>query len=112
MECDMYHIIVYAPPDVSNLIRSEMAKAGAGHIGNYDNCSFSCKGKGRFRPLIGATPAIGTEGQIEEVDEERIEAAVTPDKISDVIEALKKAHPYEEPAIHVLPMFDYKNFKS
>jgi len=73
-------------------------------IGNYDNCSFSMKGAGRFRPLKGSNPTIGKQGKIEEVPEERIEVVVTSHQLKGVVEAVKKVHPYEEPAIHVLPM--------
>ena len=104
----MYHLIVYCPEDVADAVRLAAANAGAGKIGNNDNCSFSCKGTGRFRPLSGATPAIGTVDELEEVAEERIEFMVTEEHLQTVVDAVVEAHPYEEPAIHVLKMLDYK----
>ncbi len=87
-----------------------MATAGAGRIGNYDSCSFSARGTGRFRPLKGAHPAIGKEDTLEEVEEECIEVVVEEANLKNVLLAILKAHPYEEPAIHVLSMHDYKEF--
>ncbi|MDD5103079.1 MAG: hypothetical protein PHX93_01620 [Candidatus Peribacteraceae bacterium] len=84
-----------------------MAGAGAGSIGRYDSCSFSSRGTGRFRPLKGATPAVGAVGSLEEVEEERIETVVQEDALQKVLQAIVKVHPYEEPAIHVLKMEDY-----
>ena len=56
----------------AEIIRGALGKAGAGKVGNYDFCSFSVKGVGRFRPLKGADPAIGQIGKLEEVAEEQI----------------------------------------
>ncbi|MEK7218221.1 MAG: hypothetical protein AAB728_02025 [Patescibacteria group bacterium] len=104
-----YHLIVYAPVPDAPRVRKALADAGAGSLGKYDSCSFSSRGTGRFRPLEGANPAIGSVGKIEEVEEERIEVMVDVPKEEDmknVIAAIRKSHPYEEPAIHVLPIID------
>src|SRR3989344_4287881 len=106
----LYHLIIYSPLEAADKIRKAAADAGAGKIGLYDSCSFSSKGTGKFRPMKGAKPAIGSVGEPEMVEEERIEFVVTEDTISDVITAIKNVHPYEEPAIHVLPMEDYKQW--
>lgn len=84
-----------------------MATAGAGRVGNYDSCSFSVRGTGRFRPLEGAHPAIGSVGQLVEVEEERIEAVVEvtdETALKNIVKRIRAAHPYEEPAIHILPI--------
>lgn len=104
-----YHIIVYVPVSDAERIRSVMTSAGVGKMGNYDSCSFSVRGTGRFRPLKGAHPTIGTVGTAEEVEEERIEAILeTPNEntLKEILRKIRTAHPYEEPAIHVLPMID------
>lgn len=104
----LYHIIVYVPLAYADGVRRAMAAAGAGRIGHYDSCTFSCRGTGRFRPDEGAHPAIGSPGTLEEVEEERIEAVVREDDLKPTLQAIVQAHPYEEPAINVLPMEDYK----
>ncbi|MFH1444724.1 MAG: hypothetical protein ABIG34_05055 [Candidatus Peregrinibacteria bacterium] len=105
----MYLLVVIAPVTHADAIRKAMAAAGAGRIGNYDSCSFSNRGTGRFRPNDDALPAIGLAGRLEEVEEERIEVAVLDDDLKAVLKAIVKAHPYEEPAIYVLPMENYKD---
>jgi len=104
MQFSHYHLIVYVPVLHADAVRAALAASGAGKIGNYDSCSFSMKGTGRFRPLEGSNPAIGSQGKIEEVPEERIEVVVTAEHVNEVIQAVKKVHPYEEPAIHTVPM--------
>lgn len=106
----LYTLVVFVPLTHADQVRTAMAGAGAGKIGHYDSCSFSCKGTGRFRPLKGATPAIGTIGRVEEVEEERIEVVVKEEDLANVLRAIRSVHPYEEPAIHLLPMRDYHDF--
>lgn len=100
-----YHLIIYVPVENAQAIRDVLAGGGAGQIGNYDSCSFSILGIGRFRPLAGADPHVGSIGKVEEVEEERIEVVI-PDGVDlqALLGDIRKAHPYEEPAIHVLPM--------
>ena len=62
MQAELYHVIILAPVDSADAVRKALADAGAGHIGNYDSCSFSSKVTGRFRPLEGSDPAIGSQG--------------------------------------------------
>ncbi len=105
----LYHVIIYVPVSHADDIRKALEKSGAGSIGNYSGCSFSTRGIGRFRPLKNAHPAIGNIGNMEEVEEERIEVVVTKETLHEALKAVKTVHPYEEPAIHVLPMKDYKD---
>lgn len=103
----MYHLIIYVPLQNADAIRSVLAANGTGKIGNYDSCSFSTRGTGRFRPLKGADPHLGKIGSVEEVEEERIEVVVTDDvDLKKLLSELRKAHSYEEPAIHVLGMVE------
>ena len=107
MDTPFYHLIIYAPEENADAIRKALRDAGAGKIGHYDSCSFSSKGTGRFRPLKGANPAIGSKESLEKVSEERIEVVVQKEDLGKILKAVKEAHPYEEPAMHVLPMLDY-----
>lgn len=99
-------IVVFTPLSHAKAVREALAKAGAGKIGNYDSCSFSIFGTGRFMPLKGAKPFIGKEGEVEEVDEERIEVICPAEKLEDVLAAVKMVHPYEEPAIDFYPLLN------
>lgn len=73
-----------------------MGDAGAGVLGNYHHASFSSKGTGRFIPGKGAHPTIGQIGQLTEVEEERIEVICEKEKVTEVVAAIKRVHPYEE----------------
>ena len=94
-------IVITVPVSHTDIVREAMGKAGAGRIGNYEFCSFSSRGTGRFRPLAGANPAIGQVGELEQVEEERIEVTCDRELVEDVIKAIKSVHPYEEPVIDV-----------
>lgn len=93
-------VVVFVPLDAAQRVRQAAADAGAGAIGNYRACSFSAPGEGRFEPLQGARPAIGRVGRLEVVDEVRVEMIVPRAKARAVVDAIRAAHPYEEPAWH------------
>ena len=99
-------VTTYVPVEQAAAVRAAIAGAGAGGIGDYDSCSFSTPGTGRFRPLDGAQPAIGEVGRAEEVAEERVEAVLPRSARTAVVAALLAAHPYEEPAYDVVELAD------
>ena len=96
-----YKIVVTVPENETDKLRLVIGAAGGGKIGNYIHCSFSTKGTGRFLPSEGADPTIGQIGQLEEVPEVRIEVSCDEPSLKNVIAAIRKNHPYEEPAIDV-----------
>lgn len=97
--------ITYVPPETLSSVRAACAGAGAGHIGNYDACSFSWPGTGTFRPLPGADPYTRTEtGALEEAGEIRLEMIVPAHLRDAVVDAARAAHPYEEMAFDVVPL--------
>ena len=95
-------LTVMVPVDAASVVRAALAEAGAGAIGDYDFASFSSPGQGRFRPLEGANPTIGTVGEIAEVEELRVEVVLPRERRRAVVAALRAAHPYEEPAYDVI----------
>lgn len=97
----MYKVVVYVPVADAERIRRAIGDSGGGNIGAYSHCSFSSRGMGRFTPTDNAKPAIGEIGKPEEVEEERIEFVCETHCIDKVIAAIRKVHPYEEPAIEV-----------
>ncbi|MBU1074756.1 hypothetical protein KJ705_01620 [Patescibacteria group bacterium] len=97
-------LVVYVPIDHADKVRESLVKAGAGHVGNYDCCSFSSRGVGRFRPLEGSNPVIGELGKLEEVEEERIEVLCPRDRVKEAINAMTKVHPYEAVAYDIYPV--------
>ncbi|HEU4811346.1 MAG TPA: Nif3-like dinuclear metal center hexameric protein [Nocardioides sp.] len=99
-------ITVHVPAGHAEAVRDALTGAGAGTIGDYDSCTFSTAGEGRFRPLDGATPAIGEVGRVETVDEVKVQAVLPRSRRSAVVAAMVAAHPYEEPAYDVVELAD------
>ena len=91
-------VVVYVPADHSDAVQQAMFDAGAGRVGNYDECGWSVEGQGTFRPLGGAEPFAGQVGVRERAHERRVEVVTTPELLSAVLQAMKAAHPYEEVA--------------
>lgn len=98
----MIHLSFYVPVKDAQRVKNAMFEAGAGKIGNYDFCSFDIKGIGQFRPLAGSHPTIGSEGQLEQVEELKVEMVLEDKVLTQVIEALKANHPYETPAYYAI----------
>jgi len=88
--------VVFVPLTHTDIIRQALGEAGAGKIGNYDFCSFSTHGVGRFRGNENSNPSIGKSGKYESIEEERIEVIIPRGILNTVIEKIKSVHPYEE----------------
>lgn len=97
-------LVIFTPISYADIVRKALGEAGAGKIGNYDFCSFSSRGIGRFRGNQKSNPTIGKAGKYEEVEEERIEVVVPREILEKVIEAVRKVHPYEEVAFDIYPI--------
>ena len=100
----MVKIRVFVPKEAVEKIRLALGEAGAGKQGNYDFCSCTYNCEGRFRPLAGARPTIGKIGDLEMVEEMIVEAICEKKKIKEVVAKIKSVHPYEEPAIDIIPL--------
>ena len=99
-------LVTFVPRRDAEAVRTALTGAGAGSIGDYDTCTFTTEGEGRFRPLHGANPVIGRVGEIEVVAETRIETVFPRARRQRVVEAMRSAHPYEEPAYDVFELAD------
>jgi hypothetical protein len=96
-----YKVVVTVPEGEADKLRNSIGNAGGGKVGNYNHCSFSVKGTGRFLPVDGASPTIGQVGQLEEVAEERIEITCDSESVKAVVATIRETHSYEEPAIDI-----------
>jgi len=94
-------LIVFVPPEALDTVRDALFDAGAGRIGDYERCSWYTEGTGTFLGGAGTDPAIGEAGREERVTELRLETVFPAERHEDVIAALRRAHPYEEPAFDV-----------
>lgn len=106
MEFSKVKIVTFVPVQDSERVRNALAQSGAGRIGEYSYCSYSVKGNGRFLPSSGANPHVGVVGQINTVEEERIEVVCQRKNAKTVIAAMKETHPYEEVAYDVYPLLE------
>ncbi len=112
MQIDVKNVKIFVTIPLSSVknVRNAVCDAGAGVIGNYTFCTYSVKGKGTFLPNDNANPYIGKKSKFEEVKEEKLEFVCPVEKVKAVITALRKAHPYEEPAIDIVPLLDEASF--
>ena len=94
-------LAVYCPVSDTEKVKEALFQAGAGDIGNYDECSFSAKGEGTFRANEGCDPHIGNIGERHTEKEEKIEVIFPKYKENTIISALKQAHPYEQVAYQI-----------
>jgi dinuclear metal center YbgI/SA1388 family protein len=101
---ELYKVVVFVPRANADSVRSAAFNAGAGRIGNYSGCSFTVDGTGTFHPGEEASPAVGKTGTDVKVEETRLEMTVPSGTLGPVLFNLRKAHPYEEPAIDVYPI--------
>ena len=97
-------IIVGAPTDHITAILDAIAQAGGAIIGDYTHCSFSNAGQGTFKPGEGATPHTGEKGALNRVAETRLETFCDIRRAKAVVQAIRAAHPYEEPVIYLVPL--------
>ena len=94
-------LVTFVPREHSGTVLSALYEAGAGHIGNYDQCSFAVEGRGTFRPNEKAKPTIGQSDIQEVVEETRLEVMFPAHLQTRVLAALRAAHPYEEVAFYM-----------
>ncbi|MCZ8511189.1 Nif3-like dinuclear metal center hexameric protein [Paenibacillus filicis] len=97
-------LVVFAPQDHAENVRKALFEAGAGWIGDYSHCSFNIEGTGTFMPKEGTDPYIGQQGKLEAVKEIRIETIVPQSVERKAVQAMLRAHPYEEVAYDLYPL--------
>ena len=103
-------IFVTIPLDSVEKVREAVCNAGAGIIGEYTFCTSSTKSVGTFIPSENANPHIGERNKLEFVEEEKLEVICDVDKVKNVIAKLREVHPYEEPAIDIVPLIEESYF--
>lgn len=102
----LYKVTTFVPESSADAVRHAMGTAGAGKIGNYEHCSFSLHGEGRFIGNEESHPVIGEAGTLTVAPEAQVNAIVDGAHLSQVIESMKAAHPYEEVAYEVVSLVE------
>ncbi|KAK0670329.1 GTP cyclohydrolase 1 type 2/Nif3 [Cercophora samala] len=106
-----FKLVFFVPTSHIEQCKAAVFKAGAGKYpgpGNYTECCWTAMGTGQFRPGQGANPHTGEIGRLEKIEEARVETLVVgEDVVRGAVDALKKAHPFEEPAYEVFRIENY-----
>jgi dinuclear metal center YbgI/SA1388 family protein len=97
-------LVTFLPEEHVDPLSRAMFAAGAGNIGKYSSCSFRAPGTGTFFGGEGTRPAVGQSGRLEEAAEVRLETLVPVACVGAVVAAMRRAHPYEEPAFDLVPV--------
>jgi len=104
VESSQYKLVVFVPEEALGKVSEALFAAGAGQIGKYSSCSFRTPGTGTFFGGEGTNPAVGRSGRLETAPEVRLETVVPVSETEAVVRALRKSHPYEEPAFDLLQL--------
>jgi len=99
-----WKVVTFVPTAQLEQVAAAMFAAGAGRIGNYEQCSYRLQGEGTFFGTESTKPRIGRKGRLERVAETRIEMVAPTGRLPEIIAALRRSHPYEEPALDIYPL--------
>ncbi|MFG0412650.1 NGG1p interacting factor NIF3 [Pseudomonas sp. zjy_8] len=103
----MYKLAFFVPASHVEVVKAAVFAAGGGRIGDYEHCAWQTLGQGQFRPLDGSQPFLGQTGQVEVVEEWKVELVVADERVAQVVAALKQSHPYETPAYEVWRLAEF-----
>lgn len=99
-----HKLVWFVPREALERTREAVFRAGGGHVGEYEHCSWYTAGTGTFKGGAGTAPSVGEPGREERVAELRVETVVPAENAPAVIAALVEAHPYEEVAFELYPL--------
>jgi dinuclear metal center YbgI/SA1388 family protein len=103
-QVQQYKIATFVPDSDLAMVQGAMFAAGAGQIGQYNECGFRLAGIGTFFGTDSTNPTVGQKGRREEVSEWRLEMICPAERVDSVVAAMRRAHSYEEPAFDVYPL--------
>lgn len=104
LEGKLLKLVVFVPEAYADKLRTEIFKAGAGVIGNYDSCSYNTEGFGSFKGNENSDPFSGEKGKLHFEKEIKIETILPLHLKEKVINAMLSSHPYEEVAYDLYPL--------
>ena len=96
---------IFIPASHLGPLQKALQAVDAGHIGKYDCCLSYSPVTGCWRPLDGASPYLGAQGEISTEPELKVEVTCRTGRVDETVEAVKRVHPYEEPVINVIPLY-------
>lgn len=105
MEFAYCKLEIFIPESRLGALQQALAEVDAGHIGAYDCCLSYHPVTGCWRPLDGTNPYLGTVGEICTAPELKVEVTCKTERVAQTIAAIKAVHPYEEPVINAIPLY-------
>lgn len=102
----MHKLVFFVPESHLEPVKDAVFASGAGRLGDYEHCAWQSLGQGQFRPMKGSEPFLGETGKLERVAEYRVEMVCADELVEAGVAALKRAHPYEEPAFDLWRLAD------
>jgi len=99
-----FKIEIFAPEESVDELLEALGKAHAGEIGKYDHCAAVIPVQGVWRPLEDAKPYMGNPGELFMGSEVKIEVNCREEYLLEAVQAVREAHPYEEPVINIIPL--------
>lgn len=97
-------LMVFVPNSHLNQVQDAIFNAGAGHIGNYSECSFNSQGVGTYKPNEQANPYLGKQGLRHNEPETKVEVVFPAHLQTQILQAMKQVHPYEEVAYDIVEL--------
>ena len=94
-------LLTYVPTNAAESVRKALWEAGAGNIGNYENCSFNVNGHGSFKGNDDSDPTVGSRGKLHFGEEVEVGMTFAKHLEKKILTALFSAHPYEEVAYEI-----------
>ena len=95
---------IFIPESHLSILQETLRVHDAGHIGKYDSCLSYSHVIGTWKPLKDSNPYKGTEGEISCESEIKVEVTCIVSDVDEIINAVKRIHPYEEPVINAVPL--------
>jgi len=99
-----YKLVTFVPAEAVEKVSRALFDAGAGRIGDYSSCSFRSGGTGTFLGGESTNPTVGKKGKMERAEELRVETVIPISRVSEIVAALRRSHPYEEPAFDLVQL--------
>lgn len=96
---------IFIPESHLSVLQQALREADAGHIGSYDSCLSYSPVTSCWRPLVGSEPYLGQVGTLSTEPELKVEVTCRREKLDEILRAVKAVHPYEEPVINVIPLY-------
>ena len=100
-------LVVFVPREALDSVREALFEAGAGRIADYQRCSWYTEGTGTFLAGESASPSVGQPGREQRLSELRLETVYPAEREAEVVAALRRAHPYEEPAFDLYAVAEH-----